>query len=665
MNTHEQNQQLIIITRGVGWGTPCATPRASRTPAARMAHRNARDYVGRILNHELPPSPPPRPSLRINPLVDAQAAGVGRGRYGIPAAGALPPQPPQRQPAGYGYYGGAAGVAAADPPLRTGADRRAQLYRPPSPSNRQVLEPLPVNYTNRAAPGAGEKPSAEARESGQGGDDAGGAALADLSRRFGGRVDAVEDAIGSLVRALGQCRADLQREASDKRSLGKELEAARGRIQVAEIARMEAARENQRLNERIDRLLSEVEGHKLEMQTFKSHLLGDSALLEKLREAAGDTVQVTAEQIATLNGRVGDVMRNVQLLTQQAAEEAKQRRALEQEAQILRTNTEASLVQSESNVLRRVLSVVEGQSKELLRKHKEGAATAEERHGAQRAAMEEQWRIMATREAQDKKTIIERMLVLERALREEHESRLAAESAMRGQMEQRDAIALRRLESTKASSLETVEHLRGQLAVAFQRMEEMVVETDRRNSAKLNDLEDIVKLEVAARMKSFKKVNGLCSQSVDEVRQLNDRIDKLQASHSQVEDSIADLVVGEVSNNLIETSLHELLVEDLEQQLEDTKKDVDHVKAVVGRLEGFNVEESEKAIGSIAQFKSQLDAFKSVQEASKKRQENNLQQIRSEQNLNKITSQLRMDELQQKIDSLSERINEITFSQTE
>ena len=48
-----------------------------------------RDVIGRILNYDLPPSPPPRPSLRIEPLVDAQAAGVGRARYG-----GLPPQPP-------------------------------------------------------------------------------------------------------------------------------------------------------------------------------------------------------------------------------------------------------------------------------------------------------------------------------------------------------------------------------------------------------------------------------------------------------------------------------------------------------------------------------------------------------------------------------------------
>ena len=85
-----------------------------------------------------------------------------------------------------------------------------------------------------------------------------------------------------------------------------------------------------RLGYRIDTLSSELGAQKIEMQTFKSQLLGDSALLEKLREATGDTVQVTAEQIATLNKRVGDVMRNVQLLTQSFSEEVKERKALEQ-----------------------------------------------------------------------------------------------------------------------------------------------------------------------------------------------------------------------------------------------------------------------------------------------------------------------------------------------
>ena len=74
-------------------------------------------------------------------------------------------------------------------------------------------------------------------------------------------------------------------------------------------------------------------------------------------------MQVTAEQIATLNKRVGDVMRNVQLLTQSFSEEVKERKALEQESRIQYTNAEAGLVQTESNILRRVLSVVEAQSK--------------------------------------------------------------------------------------------------------------------------------------------------------------------------------------------------------------------------------------------------------------------------------------------------------------
>lgn len=39
-----------------------------------------RDAVGGLLNHELPPPPPVRSGVRIAPIVDPQAAGLGGAR---------------------------------------------------------------------------------------------------------------------------------------------------------------------------------------------------------------------------------------------------------------------------------------------------------------------------------------------------------------------------------------------------------------------------------------------------------------------------------------------------------------------------------------------------------------------------------------------------------
>ena len=372
--------------------------------------------------------------------------------------------------------------------------------------------------------------------------------------KVGNRVNAIEDIVSSLGKAVVQSQRDIQQLDSNKRALEKEVQDSRVRLEQGEISRQEAGKDSERLNYKIDSLSSALGAQRIEMQTFKSQLLGDSALLEKLREATGDTVQVTAEQIATLNKRVGDVMRNLQLLTQSFAEEVKERKALEQESRIQYTNAEAGLVQTESNILRRVLAVVEAQSKEILRKVTEGEALAEERHSVHKAALEEQWKLIVNKEAQEKKTIIERMLILEKALREEHESRSYSERMLKDYMDHKNDEVGKALDVSRADVKENIEYLRKQLVGAFQRMEGLLTETDQTTTAKVKELENIVKLEVKARMKAIRKLNGIWHESFSEVNKVDGRITKVENTIQEVENAVTDLVVGDVTNNLLETS---------------------------------------------------------------------------------------------------------------
>ena len=276
--------------------------------------------------------------------------------------------------------------------------------RPQSP--RAVLEPLQPSQLGNAAlgraregqgPSGGESNSASSKQveflSNQ---------VALSMSKVGNRVDSVEDVIASLGRVVVQCQKDIQTLDMNKRVLEQELRDSRAMLDQQDVNRAEAGKDVVRLGHKLDTLISELGSQKLEMQTFKSQLLGDSALLEKLREATGDTVQVTAEQIATLNRRVGDVMRDMQLLTQSFTEEVKERKALEQESRIQYTNAEAGLVQTESNILIRVLAVVEAQSKEIMRKVSEGESLAEERHNVHKSALEEQWRLIIDKESLEK-----------------------------------------------------------------------------------------------------------------------------------------------------------------------------------------------------------------------------------------------------------------------
>ena len=611
-----------------------------------------RDVVGRLLNYDLPPSPPPRPSLRMEPLVDAQAAGVGRARYGMP---------PNPQPPGYARDQAKPQYLRQNPVLQplsnnqlnqqqrgglSQVDRererleeayRALQQRPASPRN--VLEPLPASTSaaqqQRAAAQASERMEFLQNQIG-------------ISvGKVGNRVDSVEEVVSSLGKVVVQCQRDIQVLAQDKRQLEQQLRDSRVALEQEQVTRAESGKDYLRLGYKLDSLASEIGAQKIEMQTFKSQLLGDSALLEKLREATGDTVQVTAEQIATLNKRVGDVMRSVQLLTQSFAEEVKERKALEQETQVKYTNAEAGLVQTESNILRRVLSVVEAQSKEILRKVGEGESLAEERHAVHRSALEEQWKMILNKEALEKKTIIERMLVLEKALREEHESRAYSERMLRDYVEQKNDEVGKTMEASRADVRENIDYLRKQLVGTFQRMEGMMQETEQSTAGKVKELESVVKLEVQARMKAIRKLNGIWNESFQEVNKIDSRLLNLEGAVREVESSVTDIVVGEVADNLLETSVQELHFEDMERRV---------------------AEMGDKVVKTKEMLMQEFDAIKDLQEVSKRRQDTAIEQVRSEVTLKQTTAALRFDELRAQVQELKtldptkdlkERVSEI------
>ena len=503
---------------------------------------------------------------------------------------------------------------------------RALQQRPRSP--RAVLEPLPgsssqaqVARNEASAASAATHERLEFLEN-----------QVSLSvNKVGTRVENVEEVISSLGRVVMQCQKDVQLLDQQKRQLENQVRDSRQALEQEQVTRSEAGKDYLRLGYKIDTLSSELGAQKIEMQTFKSQLLGDSALLDKLREATGDTVQVTAEQIATLNKRVGDVMRNVQLLTQSFSEEVKERKALEQESRIQYTNAEAGLVQTESNILRRVLSVVEAQSKEILRKVSEGESLAEERHQVHRSALEEQWKLILNKEALEKKTIIERMLIMEKALREEHESRTYAERMLRDFVEQKNDEVGKVMETSRADVRDTIDYLRKQLVGTFQRMENLLSETDQATGTKVKELESIIKLEVQARMKAIRKLNTIWQDSFSEVNKLDSRILNVESTVQEIENNVMDIVVGEVADNLLETSVQELHFEDMDRKVSEMEDKVLKTKETILQ---------------------EMDAMKDLAEVTKRRTETNLEQVRSELNLKITTSSLRFEELEAEVDKL-------------
>ena len=121
-----------------------------------------RDAVGGLLNYELPAPPPGRAGgVRIAPIVDPQAAGVGgarlravppqvrsRGHVSLPAAGPRPPCPP-RPPA-----------AAQPPPAASRAQTDACGCRPRGRAQlwRRGRSSAPAPRTRRAGAGGSWSP---------------------------------------------------------------------------------------------------------------------------------------------------------------------------------------------------------------------------------------------------------------------------------------------------------------------------------------------------------------------------------------------------------------------------------------------------------------------------------------------------------------------------
>ena len=216
-------------------------------------------------------------------------------------------------------------------------------------------------------------------------------------------------------------------------------------------------------------------------------------------------------------------------------------------------------------------------------------------------------------------------------MREEHESRIYSERMVRDFIEQKNEEIGKALEMSKAGDRENTEYLRKQLVGAFQRMEGLLTETDQATSAKVKELESIVKLEVQARMKSIRKLNGIWHESFSEVNKMDSRIINIENVIQEIENSVTDLVVGDVANNLLETSIQELHVEDMARQVSEMDDKVVKVKELI--LQEF-------------------DGMKDLQEVSKRRQDTSIEQMRSELNLKNTTITLRFDELKAQVDEL-------------
>merc|ERR1712003_67932 len=162
-------------------------------------------------------------------------------------------------------------------------------------------------------------------------------------------------------------------------------------------------------------------------------------------------------------------------------------------------------------------------------------------------------------------------------------------------------------------------------------MEGLVTETDHATGAKVKELESIVKLEVQARMKAIRKLNSIWQDSFSEVNKLDSRMLNIESTVQEIENSVTDIVVGEVTDNLLEASVQELHFEDMERRVTDM---------------------GDRVINTKEMLLQEFDLMKDLQEVAKRRQDTAIEQMRSEMNLKQTTAALRFDELKAQVEEL-------------
>ena len=139
-----------------------------------------------------------------------------------------------------------------------------------------------------------------------------------------------------------------------------------------------------RVSKQLDRVSGDSDTMKAEVQValqrMEAKVTHDKDFVEKLRDLGAENVSVTAENFGKVHGRMVEMERLVNTLTNQLSEEKTSRGELEKTMQIMVKEVESGLVSAESKILKRTMTLLESRSKELLRKCDDATQYADDLH---------------------------------------------------------------------------------------------------------------------------------------------------------------------------------------------------------------------------------------------------------------------------------------------
>lgn len=368
----------------------------------------------------------------------------------------------------------------------------------------------------------------------------------DAARGVGGRAEVIEKSVGALGQALikaenevSQLRLKVQaaeRLASQNQILMRQMEegkAGRHNADIEELklreeqsaglmadsrAQVAALREEfLRVSKQLDRVSGNSDTMKAEVQValqrMEAKVTHDKDFVEKLRDLGAENVSVTAENFGKVHGRMVEMERLVNALTNQLSEEKSKRGDLEKSMQVMVKEVESGLVSAESKILKRTMTLLESRSKELLRKCDDATHYADELHMQADSAVQDKWQVFSKQDAQEKRSTIERLLMMEKALIEEHEGRAHGETVLRQVLEKQNSDYVNAVHRLRSGVEEREMRLREQITGALQKVRIFIKNLEDKVGDDQKSLEEVVKVEIAARMKSVKTLKEQLSIS--------------------------------------------------------------------------------------------------------------------------------------------------------
>ena len=413
-----------------------------------------------------------------------RAAGLpaGGGDRGFPAI-AMPPPP---QPPGAVAMMNAPQAPAVAPLrqqqlMQLEQQRQAQLARPAAVDRRQ-LDPLELAETGVLRgnePGTTTQMMMRAASKSQ----------ADIVSGLETRVARMEAVIRGLTSELNKAngvRSEMEstitrlmsaKQNSDARqaALAGELLALSKELQAA---RAESSASGRELRVAVSR----VEGK----------LGAEAKLVEQLQEADTETVNSAAKQFVSLRATLNEIQ----------AERRQDQQAME--AAISRMEERARVV--EVKAVQRAASVTESRIGAIAKT----ITQMEERQVAREVSLAERLRdevgVFRKHEASDKKVAVERLIVMEGAIKEEHENRMKAQTTLKRGIEAVASQCTESIKKLKAEGEARNKRLAAQMKQALEKMHGLMRDAEVGLRQDRKALESVLKMEISARLKAVDEV---------------------------------------------------------------------------------------------------------------------------------------------------------------